>query len=106
MSEMIERVAKAIYEADDVWSAAFPWPTMGSDEQSADNYRRIARAAITAMADPTPKMMEAGWMAQYVSIGATDTEARKMVNEKILLDREKEFLRAGWSAAITAALQD
>jgi len=47
--EEIERVAKAIYEADDPWSEAFPWPSMGSKEQSADNYRRIARAAIEAM---------------------------------------------------------
>lgn len=47
-TDVIERVAKAIYEADDVWSSAFPWPTMGSNEQSADNYRRIARAALDA----------------------------------------------------------
>lgn len=47
--EEVERVAKAIYEADDPWSEAFPWPTMGSKEQSAENYRRIAKAAIEAM---------------------------------------------------------
>lgn len=47
--EEIERVAKAIYEADDPWSEAFPWPNMGSKEQSAENYRRIAKAAISAM---------------------------------------------------------
>ncbi|WP_421591111.1 hypothetical protein [Shinella sp. M27] len=49
----IEEVAKAIYEADDVWSEAFPWPAMGSKEQSADNYRRIARAAVDALREPT-----------------------------------------------------
>lgn len=60
MSEMVERVAKAIYEADGVWSLAFPWPTMGSDGQSPDNYRRIARAAVEAMREPTEDMRFAG----------------------------------------------
>jgi hypothetical protein len=53
---MIERVARAIYEADDPWSSAFEWPTMGSEKQSADEYRRIARAAIEAMMEPTEAM--------------------------------------------------
>lgn len=56
----IEEVAKAIYEADDVWSEAFPWPAMGSKEQSADNYRRIARAAIEALREPTANMVLTG----------------------------------------------
>lgn len=55
---MIERVARAIYEADDAWSTAFPWPSMASSEQSPDNYRRIARAAIEAMREPTEAMRE------------------------------------------------
>jgi len=58
---MVERVARAIYEADDVWSEAFPWPNMGSPNQSADEYRRIARAAIEAMREPTEAMVGAGW---------------------------------------------
>ena len=58
--EMIERVAKAIYEEDDVWNSAFPWPQMPSSEQSADNYRRIARAAVKAMVAPTDSMVDAG----------------------------------------------
>ncbi len=58
--EMIERVAKAIYEEDDAWSSAFPWPQMPSIEQSAENYRRIAKAAIMAMRDPTEGMVDAG----------------------------------------------
>jgi len=56
---MIETVAKAIYEEDDAWSAAFPWPSMPSSDQSADNYRRIARAAIEAMNIPTQAMCRA-----------------------------------------------
>lgn len=50
MAEMIERVARAIYEADEPWSEAFPWPQLSAGSQtSPDEYRRIARAAIEAM---------------------------------------------------------
>lgn len=67
MIEMIERVAKAIYEADDVWCAAFPWPSMGSMDQSPDNYRRIARAAVEAMREPTEEMLAAGSRSRTAS---------------------------------------
>lgn len=70
MSEMIDRVAKAIYEADDVWSEAFPWPVMGSKDQSPDEYRRIARAAIEAMREPTKAMRLAIAAADWQ--GSTD----------------------------------
>lgn len=59
MTDKINRVAKAIYEADDVWSAAFPWPSMPSKDQSADNYRRIARAAIEVIGEPTEAQLDA-----------------------------------------------
>lgn len=64
MTGMIERVAKAIYEADDPWSSAFEWPVMGSERQSADEYRRIAKAAIEAMREPTETMLDAGYVSQ------------------------------------------
>lgn len=48
-SEMIERVAKAIYEEDDVWSLAWPWPNLHASQESPDAYRRVARAAVKAM---------------------------------------------------------
>lgn len=91
MSEMIERVAKAIYEADDVWSEAFPWPTMGSDEQSADNYRRIARAAIQAMRVPTKEMVLAGLNCDAWA----DNEGNAV-----------EMLSGTFTAAIDAALKE
>lgn len=60
MTDMVEKVARAIYEADDVWSAAFPWPDMPpTREQSADEYRRVARAAIEAMREPTEEQLDA-----------------------------------------------
>ena len=44
----VERVAKAIYEADDVWHAAFPWPNL-PEIGMAEGYRVAARAAILAL---------------------------------------------------------
>lgn len=41
---LIEKVAKAIYEADDPWHAAWPWPN--PKDGHADKIRDIARAAI------------------------------------------------------------
>ena len=45
----VERVARALYEEDDVWHSAFPWPDLQPDQIDTDNYRRLARAAIAAM---------------------------------------------------------
>lgn len=42
----VEAVAKAIYEADDPWSNAWPWPNPKDGHQ--DKIRDIARAAIAA----------------------------------------------------------
>lgn len=57
---MVERVARAIYEADDPWNVAWPWPNLKDGHTAADGYRRVARAAIEAMRDPTKAMHEAG----------------------------------------------
>ena len=49
----VERVAKAIYEEDDPWCRAWPWPDLNTEAQggqgTADRYRDIARAALAAM---------------------------------------------------------
>ncbi|MBR2268746.1 hypothetical protein [Sphingobium sp.] len=60
MSEMIERVAKAIYEEDDPWHKAWPWPNLNESQGSPEPYRRIAAAAIKAMREPSEAMIEAG----------------------------------------------
>lgn len=49
MSDLVERVARAIYEEDDPWHKAWPWPDLQSDQAGVDQYRRIAEAAIAAM---------------------------------------------------------
>lgn len=63
MSEMsmIERVAKAIYEEDDPWHKAWPWPNLNESQGSPEPYRRIAAAAIKAMREPTIEMVAAFW---------------------------------------------
>jgi len=54
--ETIERVAKAIYEEDDPWHKAWPWPDLNPDAQggaaTANRYRDIARKAIAATKEP------------------------------------------------------
>lgn len=47
MSEMVERMAKALLE-------------VGCDEPNLDDYRDMARAAIEAMREPTAVMIAAG----------------------------------------------
>lgn len=55
MSEMVERVAKAIHNSEYNGDGNFHWR-----EETADIYRRAARAALTAMREPTKAMVEAG----------------------------------------------
>lgn len=93
--KLVERVAKAIYEADDPWSAAFPWPNLGSKEQSVENYRRIARAAIEAMRMPDTRMLKAAGAA--MSPGKRPTQNR-------VSERAKHGIR--YRAMIDAALAD
>lgn len=60
MSDLVERVARAIYEEDDPWHKAWPWPDLQSDQAGVDQYRRIAQAAIAAMqTDATPALKPA-----------------------------------------------
>lgn len=58
MTNIIERVARAIYEEDDPWHKAWPWPDMNVSQGSADVYRRIAEAAIKAMREPTDEQWD------------------------------------------------
>jgi hypothetical protein len=66
MSEMIERVSRAIYSDDDpeAWDEALrmaaKYPeTMAHYQQDIDETRAKARRAIEAMRDPTAAMIEA-----------------------------------------------
>jgi len=61
MSEIIEKVARAICEAESgVWESLIgDWHTRISREK----YSAMARAAIEAMHEPTDEMVQAGAMA-------------------------------------------
>ena len=63
MSEMVERVARAIAAKDlrdDLWDFM---PEDGDDDViiCKNNYRPAARAAIEAMREPTKEMLSAAW---------------------------------------------
>jgi hypothetical protein len=59
MSEMVERVARAIHDAR--WSGTEPGPMEGTDYEYA---HRLATAAIEAMREPTEAML--GGFASYI----------------------------------------
>lgn len=74
MSEMLERVARALYDqeaersakADRIIAAArgqpVGQPSIEPYEECADAFRADARAAIEAMREPTEAMVAAAWV--------------------------------------------
>jgi len=48
-SDLVEAMARAIYEADDPWHVAWPWPDLQSDQAGVDHYRRCAEAAAAVV---------------------------------------------------------
>jgi len=58
MTEMIERVARAIHSAE-VEDEGDPWNDLGDYVQG--EYRTLARAAIAAMREPTEAMLGPPW---------------------------------------------
>jgi hypothetical protein len=83
MTEMIERVAKAILDAMDI--------TDGLDASAADRY---ARAAIEAMREPTDQMCEAGYSAGTGDWGGRYDNRRELARGRI---------EPGWHAMIDVA---
>lgn len=49
--ERVEMAAKALYEADDPWHSAFPWPHFNREDEEgiAKNYRRLARTVLETL---------------------------------------------------------
>lgn len=84
--DMIEKVAKAIFDAMDV--------TDGLDSSSADRY---ARAAIEAMREPTQEMVEAGQEVNNLL-----PEDRDPPNAFLFLSHDE--MTEAWQAMIDAAL--
>jgi hypothetical protein len=92
MSEMIERVEKAMREAD-VMSTARRYPDRPIDEiralaaECSLDYAVMARAAIEAMREPTEQMCDEGAKEHRWGYGAYDAEVT-------------------WKHMITAALKE
>jgi hypothetical protein len=63
MSEMVERVARAIYDAGQMRFHTEPWDTRIAETQ--ENYRALARAAITALREPIEAMMSSIDWSEY-----------------------------------------
>ena len=62
MSEIVERVAKALAGAihGEAGARAWPWKNYSSLPLDADDVRYMARAAIAAMREPTDLMFSVG----------------------------------------------
>ena len=69
MSEMLERVAKAINESEGVWAVVQPWEY------------DLARVAIKAMREPTEAMKKAAQgPARTINIEHFESVWRKMID--------------------------
>lgn len=95
MDDMIERVARAIFEKYVVTFIGYGGPREWSalDEAGRQFAFGLARVAIEAMREPTPDMCFAG-MADQTPRSATNS-----------LERQKEALTHIWRAMIDTALK-
>jgi len=85
VNDLIERAARAIYASRN-GSGCKPWSLLPKAHKAP--YLSDARAAISAMRDPTPEMRKAGRTAQY----SFDSRFEDSNEDEI------------WSEMITAAL--
>lgn len=61
---IVERVAKALCAADGMdWDAQSDPMTSGNGDDNTIAYLHSARAAISAMREPTEEMVSDGWLA-------------------------------------------
>jgi hypothetical protein len=91
MTDMIERVAMAMYHSTGVeFGLASEWGDHGAEAK--DEWRHIARAAIAAMRDCTPEMLDAGSAAH---------PAGGYRRETLLND----IIECEWVAMVDAALE-
>jgi len=80
MSEMVEKVARAIYAAmPKTFEASGDFNRLWPNLQ--DSYRAVARAAIEAMREPTPTMMKEGNFS--LDTGSSDDTWVAMINEAL-----------------------
>ena len=76
MSEMVERVAAAIFCSH---IGGNGWPE-GLPENAKDYWRKEARAAIEAMREPTEAMIDKTWREQVADSGDPDGVWRVMID--------------------------
>ena len=83
MSEMIERVAKALSERE----GSGPWEGGLLGESGREMWRKTARAAIEAMREPTPDMIQSAI-------------------PELLYDDQQDCIGAAYTAMIDEALSE
>jgi hypothetical protein len=97
---LIDKVAKAIFDAefdfDDIIIS--PWPDDESifsiaEMRTSDDFRRVARAAIAAMREPTRRMLN-------------DGEATCFEHRATAEDWSLSITKETWQAMINAALAE
>lgn len=99
MSEMIERVARAIHRTEGPWSDV-PWDDLPESAKSAS--RRQARAAIEAMREPTLDMIHCSPVTADNFVPYPETCAvtwRAMIDEALT---ERDYARRSTSDAALA----
>lgn len=88
MSEMVERVARAVHAAQN--DAPYPW--WHSDPSKCVLSQHVARAALQAMREPTVAMIDAAHVAYH--------------KWNVTPQRKGTGYEASYRAMISAALQD
>lgn len=83
MSEMIERVAKAIC----LWDGADWDGTLGSRECSRNRYRDTARAAIEAMREPTDGQRNAYYELSHKTEVMVDAHWERAIDAALSTDK-------------------
>lgn len=89
--EMVERVAEAIWRTkmDGNMFGLRPAALKHQSQDNRDKYLAIARAAIEAMREPTPHMIEEGWDADKTTYesggwnGQIDDAWRAMIDASL-----------------------
>lgn len=96
MNEIVERVARAIYEGRN-GKGAIPWPKREWSHRAP--YIKDARAAIEAMREPTDRMRERMSDNLVVQYEGSDAEEAKELVE----DLKVEWL---WMRGVDGALEE
>lgn len=100
-SEMVERVRAAIQVAMQEMN---DWPEV--EENSVDWTDRVVRAAIAAMREPTPSMVDEAYEAQKPHFNKIERNGVWLDQVGILKKVEHERMALDWRAMVEAALRE